>query len=1051
VDIRHFFSRIDELGAMLRAEGMAHGADVWLSVSRLLHRLEQKGSLPDDARELAPLLGPLFCRNPEDQARFPVLFEQWLTGAGTASLAGQNRLVVPGRAALIAAQNEGRKIEKIWQAIGLMLLVCVLVLAIVKVDWFRPIPTQSPIKIEESIQPRIPLPRRKPQPPKEPQSEVSAVTIVDHIPPRRQPEPDYLRQDWENVLRNLGWTLFALPWLPFAWFVGRRYHRQKVLRKQRGSTDDLLHYFRFDRLLLPFFGGAKTEKVLRELHAARFEPTQRLNITATIEATARGGGYFQPVYRNRRVAPEHLLLVRSQHRNDQQAALAEELVKRFRSIGLQVNAYRFRDDPRWLMRWHDDQKTQASYYHLTDLVARHGAARLLIVSEAAILFHPYSGEMRSWLDDFTPWQDKVWLHTRDAEPAHAALLARHRFLLLPLAQDNLPQVIEHLTTAQPEKLTLQWPHTLPLPTLLARDPDAWLGERPPYGTDFLSLVRELEQFLGTGGLRLLRAVAVFPKPHWALTRALDFLLFTHLNTAAFAADPPQRREQRLARLSRLPWLTHAHLPDWLREHLLTHIDSEERKAIATAWQRLFYHLTAKQASSALSLEVRTPSKRQLRLQLDDLRATSKDGAISDPIFANILLGGKLGLLDFRIPQAIGQWLPKTNRSLILRPALRALFCTVIAASSLYATWHTYGQHAFLDYQRNRIAEQNAQWRVTLNDRDDTQVLAEALQTTLKAARFSISGESALADPQSKTNNIRFPSGGQLAAERIARSLKWLTYGAEVELIAANNLPPSTIQVDLNRTYQHAAGFSDELSSAQESRLPFEPEMVLIPPGKFLMGSNEGDSDEQPIHEVTIAYTFEISKYEVTFKEYDVFANATKRDLPTDSGWWRGNYPVIDVSFNDAQAYVKWLSDKTGKKYRLPTEAEWEYAARAGMQTSYWWGDGIGKNNANCYSCGSQWDRKQTAPVGSFKPNPFGLHDTAGNVWEWVEDCWHDNYQGAPTDGSVWKEANNGDCSLRVIRGGWWSSYPRDLRTAVRRSDSPGTPNNFAGFRIARDF
>ena len=192
-------------------------------------------------------------------------------------------------------------------------------------------------------------------------------------------------------------------------------------------------------------------------------------------------------------------------------------------------------------------------------------------------------------------------------------------------------------------------------------------------------------------------------------------------------------------------------------------------------------------------------------------------------------------------------------------------------------------------------------------------------------------------------------------------------------------------------------------SLRETRLPFEPEMVRIPTGKFLMGSDDGDSDEMPIHEVTIGYEFEIGKYAVTFDEYDVFAEDTKRKPPSDKDWRRGKRPVINVSWRDAQDYVKWLSDKTGKRYRLPTEAEWEYASRAGTQTRYWWGDDIGVINANGLSCGSQWDGKQTAPVGSFKPNAFGLYDTVGNVWEWTQDCWHENYNNAPKDGSAWLE------------------------------------------------
>ncbi len=238
----------------------------------------------------------------------------------------------------------------------------------------------------------------------------------------------------------------------------------------------------------------------------------------------------------------------------------------------------------------------------------------------------------------------------------------------------------------------------------------------------------------------------------------------------------------------------------------------------------------------------------------------------------------------------------------------------------------------------------------------------------------------------------------------------------------------------------------------KKRLSFEPEMVRIPPGKFLMGSPENDTtrwdNEGPQHEVTIAYAFEIGKYAVTFDEYDVFAKVTGRKLPPDHGWGRGNRPVINVSFEDAQAYVQWLSQETGKQYRLPTEAEWEYVARAGSTTDYWWGDDIGRNNAVCDGCGSQWDNRQTAPVCSFKPNPFGVYDTAGNVWEWVQDCWHENYDNAPVDGSAWNTANGGDCARRVVRGGSWDYDPQNLRSANRNWNDSDKAYINLGFRIA---
>lgn len=241
-----------------------------------------------------------------------------------------------------------------------------------------------------------------------------------------------------------------------------------------------------------------------------------------------------------------------------------------------------------------------------------------------------------------------------------------------------------------------------------------------------------------------------------------------------------------------------------------------------------------------------------------------------------------------------------------------------------------------------------------------------------------------------------------------------------------------------------------LLNKAEQMLPLEPEMVVIPAGHFQMGCVSGincGSDEKPVHEVKIA-SFALSKYEVTFEEYDAFTDATGRERADDRGWGRGQRPVINVSWYDAMAYAAWLSKQTGKTYRLPSEAEWEYAARAGTTTKYSWGNEIGINRANCDGCGSQWDNKMTAPVGSFEANSWGLYDMHGNVWEWVQDCWNENYEGAPADGSAWTP---GDCSGRVLRGGSWYTDPGSLRSAIRFSYTTGFRFSGFGFRVLRSF
>jgi formylglycine-generating enzyme required for sulfatase activity len=229
-----------------------------------------------------------------------------------------------------------------------------------------------------------------------------------------------------------------------------------------------------------------------------------------------------------------------------------------------------------------------------------------------------------------------------------------------------------------------------------------------------------------------------------------------------------------------------------------------------------------------------------------------------------------------------------------------------------------------------------------------------------------------------------------------------------------------------------------------------PEMVAVPAGTFMMGSIDGRSEEKPVHEVAIPRSFAVGKYEVTFAEWDACVaggGCTGNKRPNDQGWGRGRQPVINVSWNDAKEYVAWLSRKTGRAYRLLTEAEWEYAAGAGTTTKYAWGDDIGTGNANCSGCGSQWDGRQTAPVGSFSANTFGLYDMHGNVWEWCEDNWHGDYAGdPPAGGSAW---GGGDESLRVLRGGSWLREPLILRSAARSWVRPGSRGSGIGFRVAR--
>jgi formylglycine-generating enzyme required for sulfatase activity len=272
-----------------------------------------------------------------------------------------------------------------------------------------------------------------------------------------------------------------------------------------------------------------------------------------------------------------------------------------------------------------------------------------------------------------------------------------------------------------------------------------------------------------------------------------------------------------------------------------------------------------------------------------------------------------------------------------------------------------------------------------------------------------------------------------------------------------------------------------------------PEMVVIPAGKFLMGSSPEEAardvatapssdtstakkfvqPEQPQHEVTINAPFVMGKYPITKGEFAAFVQETgytpapgcilyslQYHVSPKADWKLPGFvqtdrdPVVCVSWQDAKAYIGWLNKKVAISadstlegpYRLPSEAEWEYAARAGTGTARWWGDSIGRNNAVCARCGSKWDQAQTAPVGSFHPNPFGLYDVPGNVWQMTEDCWDKSYIDAPADGLPRLTAS---CDYRVWRGGSWASFPWLLRSATRTSNRSDQRANDTGFRVAK--
>jgi formylglycine-generating enzyme required for sulfatase activity len=297
--------------------------------------------------------------------------------------------------------------------------------------------------------------------------------------------------------------------------------------------------------------------------------------------------------------------------------------------------------------------------------------------------------------------------------------------------------------------------------------------------------------------------------------------------------------------------------------------------------------------------------------------------------------------------------------------------------------------------------------------DDVERLAAALRGSVSTGILDLSK---LGGERGAAVSSPARGGGGRAAAGGGGALRWLAPAAVAAAVLAGVL--------LWHPWSALGPPASSPAETTDVQIPL-PEMVRIAGGSFMMG--ESGSQRQ----VSIA-AFEAGKYDVTFDQYDACSNAGACPRAADPSWGRhGDHPVVNVSWNDAQAYVRWLSGQTHRTYRLLTEAEWEYAARAGTTTAYYWGDDVGSNHANCAACGSQWDNRSTSPVGSFAPNRFGLYDMAGNVWQWVQDC------------------DDSACSVRVLRGGSWDLNPEGLRSAGRHYKLPSFRSYDVGFRVAR--
>ncbi|WP_256091543.1 formylglycine-generating enzyme family protein [Candidatus Thiosymbion oneisti] len=1104
--------RLPELQERLTAAGFGIGPDRWLNLQDLLFRFYQEGRLPPEIRGLCKFIRPLFCRNPEESAAFDNCFDAWVDEGRKASLPAAEPIASPYAEPAPSPPPELGKLPvrpfRRWPLAVLVVLLSLLFLG--AGYWLLKPPAPEPL-VEPSTE-QSPPSASQPAIPKGPKPPAPALSSDDYLelplqplPPRALPERPFLDPQAAAYLEVLG---KLLPWLglpiALAWLIWSWWRRRYVLRRAEDSGQDPLASLAMHTDSQPLFAAPPVRDALRRLHRPIAIPGRSLDTRATIAASIRQAGCFQPIRRGRRFAPELLVFIDTRDPKDLLTDLGRLVAERLRQQGHQVFVYTYQGAPNGFV----DETGQVVPGGTEGLFHHHPHARLLLIGDPNALLTNLGTHLTAAANALTRWPRRGLLSTRDPHPTWLGILTAAGFYAEPLTSEGLRAISAQLTDLPQPAET--WRRSISPPAPF-QDRHTLLWRRRPRRGEFKADLAALRRYLGPDGYFLLSAMAVYPALHWGLTQILDSRLFPDATG--------ERREQRLTRLAQLTWSRIGWLPEWFRIDLLRRLTRRQRRAIRREFHSLLDPRATTTGNTTIRLPFRIAKTRPWREGgwrdwLEGLIARAPEHSrLKDAVFANLVLGGRLGLWDFTLPRWIGYRLPGGHWQLWLGPLLKAGAGVLLFGLAATHLWQAGPVRTLAEdwmLERRVAASQGQRFAIVADARNE--MLAAALRASL--VRYGLTQE--VLQPEVVERLSRLPGtdhrieygpdagdATRRAARTIAARLAYLDYRSPKAIgsrtmAAVDGVPKNTILVQLagdaaadptvSVRDRYSGGKTARALSPEEKRLfgdpgqliaaidkaPFSrfrdslasggqgPEMVVVPTGEFLMGSPPDEPElagyEGPQHLVRIPRPFALGVTEVTFADYDRFARATGRGLPNDAGWGRGKRPVINVSWDDAGAYAEWLSRETGAVYRLPTEAEWEYAARAGTRTPFWTGDCIHTDQANYdgnydyNDCGAKTGiyRQRTVPAGSLPANPWRLHEIAGNVWEWTQDCWHGSYRGAPSDGSAWGQENGDDCTGGVVRGGGWGSRPWDLRSADRfRGTSDGAGGDL-GFRLARE-
>lgn len=778
--------------------------------------------------------------------------------------------------------------------------------------------------------------------------------------------------------------LLPVPLFLVGIWIYLRFRRERAhLRRTRPQSTPIRTDYVSNVLRGRNFWADDDRRLTRLLLAREPRESPAIDINRTINGTIAAGGRFLRIARQRlKPTPEYLVLIERNRMGDLTAARLRDLLRPLEKGGqLHFDVYYYKDSPAYVIA-----ETDGRPVPLEAVRARFPDHRLVVLGTGRGLVEPITGYERPAAATLREWPRRTLLTPAPLREWSSTEFAIARVIDAPIARATRSGL-----HALPELLALEGMALPADPHGMGDGAQVALPDNLRLRPLRLMMDDEPADYPAERIIAELRRLLDRDGFRWLAALAVypalqwDLTLFLGLELRAYRDD--RRGDLRLATLTRLPWLQYGYMPIWLRLALIEELPERDGSRI---YVRIVEALREAESKSPEDENRLVLSIGQERIR--DPLVGPGDKPIEDQVLVKFLARGDAGDLP----------LPRNWRS----PAREH-------RRAFWRRWST--------------------WRPI--------VLATILSGVL--AWFAPSPvEDPLTGAWLATMVLAFGTIGMLLAEALV-----LRRDGEDHAFARS--PASESSATSNPRPSRSRRDDDDAIEPVTTRTPNipVPKMTRIDAGSFQMGSAHDDSDafdeERPRRAVRVA-AFELGTYPVTFEEYDAFCAATNRAKPSDEDWGRGQMPVINVSWEDAQAYCAWLSDETGQTWRLPTEAEWEFACRAGTRTAYSWGDKWNNRRAN----GNRKVRR-TTPVGKYPANAWGLHDMHGNVLEWVQDCWHGNYEGAPTDGRAWMDENGGDCFRAVLRGGSWSYGPRWLRSALRLRNLRDIRSGNVGFRVAR--